>query len=209
MQPEAYTGNGLGGSRRPDPSGLIPEMNGETMSLERSASAPESIVPVSEMGTTISDDTPRCSARSSRNSSRCAGSISFPHVSDANDPLHWPQPAQNWNHTCAECHSTSWAEIDVSCEACHGPGSDHIEWARDPDRVEEAADETGMGLRVGLQDPPGHGEFSHRRSHGEQDRHPACIIFFFERLEGRRWIGVRTSFFPSADYPTTRGRAGE
>ena len=45
---------------------------------------------------------------------------------------------------CAECHSTNlkkgyeieknrfnttWSEIDVSCEACRGPGSDHVDWA--------------------------------------------------------------------------------
>ncbi|MCH7867191.1 MAG: tetratricopeptide repeat protein [Myxococcales bacterium] len=56
------------------------------------------------------------------------------------DVLHWTQPSQNWNHMCAECHSTNlrkgyraetdtfetlWSEIDVSCEACHGPGSIH------------------------------------------------------------------------------------
>ncbi len=61
------------------------------------------------------------------------------------DPLHWTKPQQNWNFMCAECHSTGleknydqttrtydtkWAEIDVSCEACHGPGSDHIKWAK-------------------------------------------------------------------------------
>jgi predicted CXXCH cytochrome family protein len=62
-----------------------------------------------------------------------------------NDELHWTKPAQNWNYMCAECHSTNlqknydaanraynttWSEIDVACEACHGPGSHHIEWAR-------------------------------------------------------------------------------
>ena len=59
----------------------------------------------------------------------------------AGDPLHWTGIAQNWNYQCAECHSTNlrknfdaqsntfktaWAELDVSCEACHGPGSLHV-----------------------------------------------------------------------------------
>jgi tetratricopeptide (TPR) repeat protein len=61
------------------------------------------------------------------------------------DPLHWTGLAQNWNSMCAECHSTDYhknydlatntyksdfKEIDVSCEACHGPGSVHVELAR-------------------------------------------------------------------------------
>lgn len=61
------------------------------------------------------------------------------------DPLHWTGMQQNWNHMCAECHSTdlrknydpqhqrfntTWSEINVSCEACHGPGADHLTWAR-------------------------------------------------------------------------------
>ena len=60
------------------------------------------------------------------------------------DWLHWTRNAQNWNGMCAECHSTdlrknydpgtetygtTWSEIDVSCEACHGPGSLHVQWA--------------------------------------------------------------------------------
>jgi Flp pilus assembly protein TadD len=63
---------------------------------------------------------------------------------DHRDVLHWTKPSQNWNTQCAECHSTNlrkgyrfaedrfettFAEIDVSCEACHGPGSRHAEWA--------------------------------------------------------------------------------
>ncbi|MBK7404128.1 MAG: hypothetical protein IPJ41_05725 [Phycisphaerales bacterium] len=63
----------------------------------------------------------------------------------AGDELHWTGVNQNWNHMCAECHSTNlrkgydatnstfattWSEIDVSCEACHGPGSTHVAWAR-------------------------------------------------------------------------------
>jgi predicted CXXCH cytochrome family protein len=60
------------------------------------------------------------------------------------DPLHWTGRLQNWNRMCAQCHSTdvrknydiasgsyhtTWKEIDVSCEACHGPASHHVQWA--------------------------------------------------------------------------------
>jgi tetratricopeptide (TPR) repeat protein len=64
---------------------------------------------------------------------------------DPTDELHWTGLAQRWNHMCADCHSTNlqknydvakgqyhttWSEIDVSCEACHGPGSLHVELAQ-------------------------------------------------------------------------------
>lgn len=63
---------------------------------------------------------------------------------DHSDELHWTRLAQNWNYMCAECHSTNlkknfdpatnqfdttWSEINVACEACHGPGSTHVAWA--------------------------------------------------------------------------------
>ncbi len=69
----------------------------------------------------------------------------YPHERiDAHDELHWTKPSQNWNYMCAECHSTdlhknydaatrtyktTFARIDVGCQACHGPGSRHVEWA--------------------------------------------------------------------------------
>ena len=61
------------------------------------------------------------------------------------DVLHWTKLSQNWNFMCAECHSTgvrknydaahdrfatTWAEISVGCEGCHGQGSRHIVWAQ-------------------------------------------------------------------------------
>jgi predicted CXXCH cytochrome family protein len=85
-----------------------------------------------------------------------------------NDELHWTQPSQNWNSMCAECHSTqlqknydpaartfstSWSEIDVSCEACHGPGSEHVAWAERRPGWEKLA--TRMGLAIALDERKG------------------------------------------------------
>ena len=79
------------------------------------------------------------------------------------DPIHWQGPALSWNAMCGDCHSTSfekgfdlaanrydsqWAEIDVGCEACHGPGGRHVAWARTG--AEPNAD---LGLEVILAAP--------------------------------------------------------
>ncbi len=63
---------------------------------------------------------------------------------DSKDVLHWTKHSQNWNFMCAECHSTNlqksydadkksyhttWSEINVGCEGCHGPASLHMTWA--------------------------------------------------------------------------------
>lgn len=65
-------------------------------------------------------------------------------ASKPGDALDWTGYMRNWNLQCASCHSTAlrknldvatktyattFAEINVACEACHGPGAKHVEWA--------------------------------------------------------------------------------
>lgn len=67
----------------------------------------------------------------------------YPDVRDHHDQLHWTGPYQNWNLMCAACHVTgfvkaydaqrdtyasTWRELGVGCEACHGPGGAHLHW---------------------------------------------------------------------------------
>ena len=87
------------------------------------------------------------------------------HV-DHTDPLHWTGATENWNYMCADCHSTnvrkSWseqtrsyattfAEVSVSCEACHGPGSRHVSWANTSPADRPADD----GLAIALDERAG------------------------------------------------------
>jgi Tfp pilus assembly protein PilF len=70
------------------------------------------------------------------------------------DVLHWTQLSQSWNGGCADCHATNlrrgydvasdayqttWSELDVACEACHGPGGAHVAWAEREPRDGEPA----------------------------------------------------------------------
>ena len=82
------------------------------------------------------------------------------------DALHWSGRGQNWNRNCASCHSTgvsvnydaeseryrtSWSELDVSCEACHGQGSHHVTWAEAGAKEPAGGDRGPRGLVVGLE----------------------------------------------------------
>ena len=88
---------------------------------------------------------------------------------DHTDVLHWTGPAQNWNHMCADCHSTNlrkgfdaktdgftttFTDIDVACEACHGPGSAHVRWAEEK-RAGRAAADPRRGFALPIVDASG------------------------------------------------------
>jgi predicted CXXCH cytochrome family protein len=75
------------------------------------------------------------------------------------DPLHWTGYLQNWSLQCAHCHSTDlrkrydaesatydtrYAEINVACEACHGAGKRHAEWAKTAEPPYPAGDPKGL-----------------------------------------------------------------
>jgi predicted CXXCH cytochrome family protein len=77
------------------------------------------------------------------------------------DPLHWTGRDQTWNYQCADCHSTdlkknydlaantyatSWTDLDVACEACHGPGSKHVAWAKSPHSYPSGSEASSKGL---------------------------------------------------------------
>jgi len=62
---------------------------------------------------------------------------------DHKEWMHWTGGSMNWNNMCADCHSTnlhknfdhktdtyntSYSEINVNCEACHGPSSEHVKF---------------------------------------------------------------------------------
>jgi predicted CXXCH cytochrome family protein len=83
------------------------------------------------------------------------------------DVLHWTGRYQNANTMCISCHTTAfekrydastdsfasrWKEVNVSCQACHGPGERHVQWAQARDAGKTAPDLPGerLGLAVSL-----------------------------------------------------------
>jgi len=115
-------------------------------------------------------------------------------VSGPDDWLHWTRGGQTWNLMCAECHSTNlrknydmesdsytttWGEIDVSCEACHGPASLHVAWADRPPMARTPLENYGLVVSTADQSARGQVELCapcHSRRmllgeirHGEDD----------------------------------------
>lgn len=72
----------------------------------------------------------------------------------AGNGLHWTGPYKNWQARCAVCHQTdfnknysekdasyrsTWKDMTVSCESCHGPGEAHAAWAKDRAKFDATA----------------------------------------------------------------------
>ena len=85
---------------------------------------------------------------------------------EPDDWLHWTGGAMNWNTMCASCHSTdlkqnyiaetdsfhtTYSDINVSCEACHGPGGDHVATMEgsDPDQLSRQRIQQDLRLSKG------------------------------------------------------------
>lgn len=79
-------------------------------------------------------------------------------------PFNWSKQLNNWNSRCADCHSTglkknfdeetlsfdtTWKDINVACESCHGEGSEHVKLAK-TGKLSEASAHSNRGFAVSL-----------------------------------------------------------
>lgn len=77
------------------------------------------------------------------------------------DVLHWTGRYQTANTMCITCHTTGfrknydpvtdtfsskWAEPNVSCQACHGPGEKHLQWAQSDRNTTNGNNDPHYGL---------------------------------------------------------------
>ena len=92
-----------------------------------------------------------------------AGMVYQPEELKPDSWFYWTNQSQNWNGMCAECHSTNlqknydlekdsfsttWSDIDVNCESCHGPGSEHLDWAKLPEGARDYDGNMGLVLKT-------------------------------------------------------------
>lgn len=120
----------------------------------------------------------------------------YPHEKvDHQDQLHWTGRYQNWNMQCAECHSTNlkkgydtatdsykttFNEINVACEACHGPASEHVAWAKQAQQPYST--DTDKGLSVTLEShwqdawtfADSNAQFAHRQQPANESAMNTC-----------------------------------
>ena len=117
------------------------------------------------------------------------------------DPLHWTKPLQNWNFMCADCHTTgfeknfdsknlayhsTFTEINVGCQSCHGPCGEHVETARTHNLLTKWQNGIPMGtdLLSGMEN---------------QQSIASCAACHTRRRVLRNGIGIRASLEPLLD----------
>ncbi|MAS33799.1 MAG: hypothetical protein CL610_07325 [Anaerolineaceae bacterium] len=69
----------------------------------------------------------------------------------------WPDTAYDWETQCAYCHTTNfnaaeglWAEDGVQCEACHGPGSAHLDAGEATEPILTTRERTALEASIEL-----------------------------------------------------------
>lgn len=75
------------------------------------------------------------------------------------DVLHWTGRYQTGNLMCISCHTTNfdknyeaatdsyattWSEMNVSCQSCHGPGEGHVNWAKKQTKDSQKEKDDGL-----------------------------------------------------------------
>jgi len=83
----------------------------------------------------------------------------YPKMNKKHQEFFWTNTGQNWNYMCADCHSTNvdknfdittnsynttFSEINVACESCHGAASEHLSWANSSEK--NKAIDKGLGF---------------------------------------------------------------
>lgn len=58
------------------------------------------------------------------------------------NPENWNDPSREWRKSCGGCHTTGYdaeaktfVEVAIGCEACHGPGSEHVAGGGDKTKI--------------------------------------------------------------------------
>lgn len=79
------------------------------------------------------------------------------------DSFHWTQMGQNWNQMCADCHTTNlkknlhpqsntyqstYASVNVSCDACHGAPAQHLAWAQGDQSIKHRGFDTAIKAKT-------------------------------------------------------------